>query len=132
LGQIDYLVARPWELERYARSADARYDPQLISNELLKQGLKALCVLGTRGGTVYLSTGDSIDIPSTSSVIKESSITRDAFCAALATGLIEHRPLPDAIHWAAAAMAAVSADYLKSPSPPLRARVDAMYQKHFA
>jgi len=132
LGQIDYLVARPWELERYARSADARYDPQLISNELLKQGLKALCVLGTRGGTVYLSSGDSIDIPSTSSVIKESSITRDAFCAALATGLIEHRPLPDAIHWAAAAMAAVSADYLKSPSPPLRARVDAMYQKHFA
>jgi ribokinase len=132
LGQIDYLVARPWELERYARSADARYDPQLISNELLKHGLKALCVLGTRGGTVYLSAGDSIDIPSTSSVIKESSITRDAFCAALATGLIEQRPLPDAVRWAAAAMAAVSADYLKSPSPPLRARVDAMYQKYFA
>ncbi|TCC05140.1 PfkB family carbohydrate kinase [Kribbella soli] len=132
LRQIDYLVARPWELERYARSADARYDPQLISNELLKQGLKALCVLGTRGGTVYLSAGDSIDIPSTSSVIKESSITRDAFCAALATGLLERRPLADAVRWAAAAMAAVSADYLKSPSPPLRARVDAMYQKYFA
>ncbi|MGW6196674.1 PfkB family carbohydrate kinase [Kribbella sp. NPDC055110] len=132
LRQIDYLVARPWELERYARSPDARYDPQMISAELLKQGLKALCVLGTRGGTVYLPAGDSIDIPSTSSVIKESSITRDAFCAALATGLIEQRPLAAAVRWAAAAMAAVAEDYLKSPSPPLRARVDAMYQKYFA
>ncbi|MEV5964426.1 PfkB family carbohydrate kinase [Kribbella sp. NPDC051952] len=132
LRQIDYLVARPWELERYARSPEARYDPEQLSEGLLRQGLNALCVLGARGGTVYLSSGTSMDIPATSSVIKESSITRDAFCAALATALIEQRPLPDAIRWSAAAMAAVAEDYRKSPSPPLRARVEAMYQKYFS
>ncbi|MFC6156866.1 PfkB family carbohydrate kinase [Kribbella jiaozuonensis] len=132
LHQIDYLVARPWELERFARSREARYDPEQISQDLLRQGLKALCLLGARGGTVYLPSGDTMDIPATPSMVKESSITRDAFCACLATALIERRPLIEAVHWSAAAMAAVSDDYLKSPSPPPRSRVDTMYRKHFS
>ncbi|TDU86627.1 ribokinase [Kribbella voronezhensis] len=132
LKKIDYLVAHIWELEKFAHSSQARYDPQLLSNDLFDLGLNSLCILGNRGGTIYSRHEEPISIAAPPSFLRESSITRDAFCAALAARLIEDRSLTDdAIRWAAAAMASFAEDYYLAPSPPRRERVDQKFREIF-
>jgi ribokinase len=125
LKQIDYLVAHIWELEKFAHTPQAKYDPQLLSDDLFDLGLRSLCILGNRGGTIYSRNEAPISIPAPPSFLKESSITRDLFCAALAARLIEdHSLTDDAIRWAAAAMASFAEDYAQSITMPDRDRIE--------
>jgi sugar/nucleoside kinase (ribokinase family) len=130
--QIDYLVAHIWELEKFAHSSQAKYDPQLLSDDLFDLGLRSLCILGNRGGTIYSRNEEPISIAAPPSFLKESSVTRDAFCAALAARLIEDRSLTDdAIRWAAAAMASFAEGYYLAPTLPRRAQVDQKFIEIF-
>ncbi|TDO45480.1 sugar/nucleoside kinase (ribokinase family) [Kribbella sp. VKM Ac-2571] len=130
LKQVDYLVAYLWELETFAFSDEARYDPQLLSENLLSLGLRCLCLLGDRGGTVYQQGSLPESLPAPHSVLKQSSITRDSFCAALAARLIEGGSLTgDAIRWAAAAMTSFTEAYREANSHPRRAAVERHYRE---
>ncbi|WP_327634241.1 PfkB family carbohydrate kinase [Kribbella sp. NBC_00482] len=130
LKQVDYLVAYLWELETFAFSDEARYDPQLLSENLLSLGLRCLCLLGDRGGTVYQQGSPPEPLPAPHSVLKQSSITRDSFCAALAARLIEGGSLTDdAIRWAAAAMTSFTGAYREAASHPRRAVVEKHYRE---
>jgi sugar/nucleoside kinase (ribokinase family) len=131
LNQVDYLVAHMWELEGFAFSNEAKFDPQLLSDGLLSLGLRSLCLLGdTGGGSIYERGKSPEQIPVPPSVLKESSITRDSFCAALAARLIEDRTLTgDTIRWAAAAMASFTETYHQAPTHPRRATVDEKYRQ---
>ncbi|WP_328999147.1 carbohydrate kinase family protein [Kribbella sp. NBC_00709] len=131
LKQVDYLVGHMWELEGFAFSKKARLDPQLLSDDLLSLGLRSLCLLSdTGGGSIYERGKSPEQIPVPHSVLKESSVTRDSFCAALAARLIEDRTLTgNTIRWAAAAMASFTETYHQTPSYPLRATVDEMYRR---
>ncbi|MEU4193878.1 PfkB family carbohydrate kinase [Kribbella sp. NPDC026611] len=131
LKQIDYLVAHLWELEGFALSDEPRYDPQLLSDDLLSLGLPSLCLLVERGGTVY-QRGEAQSIPDPKSSLRDSSITRDTFCAALGARLIDHTSLTLAdIRWAAAAMACFAEAYHRAPSHPRRDAVDKKYRELF-
>lgn len=132
LRYIDYLVAHLWELEKFAFSEESTYDPQLLSNELLSLGLPSLCLLVDRGGTVYRQGKPQQSIEAPPSDLRESSITRDAFCAALAARLADHTELTiQDIHWAAAAMACFAETYHRAPAHPLRETVDKKYRELF-
>jgi len=130
LKQVDYLVAHLWELEGFAFSDEAKYDPQLISDDLLSLGLRSLCLLGDRGVSIYERGKPQEQIPVPRSVLKESAITRDSFCAALAARLIEDSSLTgDTIRWAAAAMASFAENYHRAPSHPRRATVEEKFRQ---
>lgn len=127
LKQIDYLVAHLWELEGFAFSDEAKYDPERLCDDLLSRGLRSLCLLGVPdGASVYERGKATARIPSPYPNIKESSITRDAFCAALAARLIEDRSrTDDTFLWAAAAMASFAHNYHQAPTThPTRASVE--------
>jgi ribokinase len=131
LKQVDYLVGHKWELEGFALSNKAKLDPQLLSDDLLSLGLRSLCLLSdTGGGSIYERDKPPEQIPVPHSVLKESAITRDAFCAALAARLIEDRTLTgNTIRWAAAAMASFAENYHHAATHPRRATVDEKYRK---
>ncbi|WP_432892782.1 PfkB family carbohydrate kinase [Kribbella sp. CA-245084] len=130
LKQIDYLVAHLWELEGFGFAEESRYDPQLLSDDLLSLGLRSLCLLVDRGGTIYERGKRQEQIPAPPSVLRESSITRDSFCAALAARLIEDISLTErTIRWAAAAMASFAENYHQAQSHPRRATVDEKYRQ---
>ncbi|TCC25646.1 PfkB family carbohydrate kinase [Kribbella speibonae] len=129
LQQIDYLVAHLWELEGFAFSDEAKYDPELLSDDLLSRGLRSLCLLSVPdGGSVY-EQGRATALPRPHRNIQEASITRDAFCAALAARLIEDRSRTDnTFLWAAAAMASFADTYHRAPTTrPSRATVEEHY-----
>lgn len=117
LRLIDYLVPRAWELEHYQPSDLRGFDPDRVADHLLSRGIETVCFLGNGGGTVYSDgpTG-TFRLPSLSSLYKESSTARDAFCAALAAKLIEgDRIFSESVAaWATAAMACV----IESPGVP--------------
>lgn len=95
LKQIDYLVAYLWELEGFAFSDEARYDPELLSDDLLSRGLRSLCLLSVpNGGSIYERGKPIAQLPRMPGRIQEGSVTRDAFCAALAARLIETARAP--------------------------------------
>jgi ribokinase len=126
LSQIDYLVAHAWELENLAPSHDERFDPDRVSDYLLARGVENVCLLGNGGGTIY-SHHESHPrrLPTVWSHFKESSITRDAFCAALATMLIERGAFTTAVaKWVTAAMACAAEDFSHQTTMPDRARIE--------
>ncbi|GAA1514874.1 PfkB family carbohydrate kinase [Kribbella lupini] len=128
LGQIDYLVAHTWELERYGPTAQDRFDADRLGEHLLDGGVDTLCLLGTGSGLIYSRTAPTIDrLPTVSrSPFKEVSITRDAFCAALAAKLIDDGPTLTAAtaRWVTAAMACAAEDFPLSTTMPDRDRIN--------
>ena len=125
LAQIDYLVAHTWELEKLAPSTDERFDPDRVSENLLHRGVKHVCLLGNGGGTIYSQTAEPKRLPTLTSHFKESSTTRDAFCAALAAKLAEGKSFTPAVaRWVTAAMACAAEDYSRSTSMPDRDRIE--------
>ncbi|TDW86189.1 PfkB family carbohydrate kinase [Kribbella sp. VKM Ac-2566] len=127
LKQMDYLVAHLWELEGFAFSDEAKYDPELLSDDLLSRGLRSLCLLSVPdGGSVYERGKPTAQIPRPHRNIQEASITRDAFCAALAARLIEDRSRTEnTFLWAAAAMASFADNYHQAPTThPSRATIN--------
>jgi ribokinase len=132
MEHVDYLVAHLWELEGFAFSDESKYDPQLLSDDLLSLGLGALCLLVDRGGTVYRYGEPQEPIPARHGKAKDYSITRDAFCAALAARLVDHATLTsDDIRWAAAAMACFDEASHRAPLHPTRAAVDEKFRTLF-
>ena len=118
LSQIDYLVAHLWELAKFPRSPDARYDLDLLSQDLLDQGVKALCILDNHGGAIY-QRGSVRQISTPTVNLKESSITRDVFCAALALKVSDRKPVTDeVIDWISMAMTCFAEDYRSQSTPP--------------
>jgi sugar/nucleoside kinase (ribokinase family) len=124
LSQIDYLVAHPWELGRYKPPDRQSFDIDVAARQLLAFGVETLCVPNEGGCTVYSETPlGTFSVPTLPSSYKESSVARDAFCAALAAKLIDTgREFSEEIAlWATAAMAAEIADHpLPNPMPDRR------------
>jgi ribokinase len=127
LAQIDYLVAHPWELGRYAPPGHEAFDLDAVARRLLAYGVETLCVPIAGGCTIYSETSlGTFTVPTFPSAYKESSAARDAFCAALAAKLIDQSGefSENVALWATAAMAAAAADHpLPNPMPDRR-RVD--------
>jgi ribokinase len=132
LSEIDYLVAHPWELGRYQPPDRPRFEVDVAARQLLAYGVETLCLLLDGGCTVYSDALGRFPVPTIPSPFKESSIARDAFCAALAAKLIdgERRFSDETAQWASAAMAAAIADHtLRNPLPDL-GRVEQLYTAH--
>jgi ribokinase len=126
LSQIDYLVAHAWELDRYVPPGHDRFDPDRVGEHLLELGVRTVCLLGYGGGLIYSQTAPRIDrLPTVSSPFKESSTTRDAFCAALAAKLIDDGAFTESVaEWATAAMACAAEDHTHSTTMPDRERIE--------
>jgi ribokinase len=132
LAKIDYLVAHPWELGRYAPPDRAMFDLDAVARRVMAYGVETLCIPTGGGCTIYSETPmGTFAVPTFPSAYKESQAARDAFCAALAAQLIdsqgefsEHVAL-----WATAAMAAATADYPMANSMPDRPRVEQLLSR---
>jgi ribokinase len=130
--RIDYLVAHPWELGHFASQGLSPFDPDPVARNLLAFGVETLCLLVNGGCTVYSGPAhEVISVPIIPSIYKESSASRDAFCAALAARLIdnERKFTGEVALWAAAAMSCASADFPLSNSMPDRKRIDALLSR---
>jgi ribokinase len=126
LSQIDYLVAHPWELGRYTPPDRTSFDVDPAARQLLAYGVETLCIPIDGGCTVYSEPLGIFNVPTFPSPYKETSTSRDAFCAALAAKLIDNgRDFSEEVAlWATAAMAAAVADHpLPNPLPD-RQRID--------
>jgi ribokinase len=131
LSQIDYLVAHPWELGRYAPADRKSFDVDAAARQLLAYGVSTLCFPTDGGCTVYSETLGAFNVPTFPSPNKESSVARDAFCAALAAKLIdsERHFSEEVALWAATAMSAEIADHpLRNPMPDRR-RVEQLLER---
>jgi ribokinase len=131
LSQIDYVVAHPWELGRYAPADRRSFDLDVVARQLLAYGVETLCVPTDGGCTVYSEPLGTFNVPTISSPFKESSAGRDAFCAALVAKLIdsEGRFSEEVALWATTAMAAEIADHpLPNPMPDRR-RVEQLLER---
>jgi ribokinase len=131
-SQIDYLVAHPWELGRYAPPGQEKFDLDAAARQLLAYGVETLCVPTGGGCTIYSQTSlGTFSVPAFPSAYLATSAARDAFCAALAAKLIEGRGRfsEEVALWATAAMAAAIADY-PIPNPmPERRRVEQLLKR---
>jgi len=130
LSQIDFLVAHAWELGRYAPASHVQFEVDAAARQLLAYGVETICDL-TRGCNVYSRALGTFTVPTFASTYLESSTARDAFCAALAAKLIDHKGRfdEDVALWAAAARSAAIADHpLPNPMPDRR-RVDQFLQR---
>jgi ribokinase len=131
LSQIDYLVAHPWELGRYMPADRRSFDLDVAARQLLAYGVETLCIPTDGGCTVYSEPLGTFNVPTISSPFKESSMARDAFCAALAAKLIdsERHFSEEVALWATTAMAAEMADHpLPNPMPDRR-RVEQLLER---
>jgi ribokinase len=129
LSRIDYLVAHPWELGAFAPPGQTPFDPDPVARNLLAFGVETVCLLVSGGCTIYSgSAEDVIGVPTIPTIYKESSVARDAFCAALAAKLIDNdRKFSGEIAlWAAAAMSCATSDFPMLNSMPDRKRIDAL------
>jgi ribokinase len=132
LTQIDYLVAHAWELVQYAPESQQGFDLDPVARNLLAAGVKTLCLLVSGGCTVYSEViREVFSVPTFASIYKESSAARDAFCAALAAGLIDNDRVFSAhtAFWSAAAMSCARADFPLSNSMPDRGRIEALLSR---
>ncbi|MFD7157207.1 PfkB family carbohydrate kinase [Kribbella sp. NPDC059898] len=129
LKQMDYLVAHQWELERFAFTEEAKYDPELLSDDLLSRGLRSLCLLVPDGGSIYERGKAPAQLPRPHRAIAEAAISRDAFCAALAARLIEDHTRTDNTYlWAAASMASFAESYREDPTAhPTRDKIESQF-----
>jgi ribokinase len=132
LSQIDYLVAQPWELGRYAPPDDRAFDLDVAARQLLAYGVETLCVPTPAGCNIYSEKSrGAFTVPTVPSAYLESSMARDAFCAALAAKLIDNRRQfsEEVALWATTAMAAAIADHpLPNPMPDRR-RVEQLLER---
>jgi ribokinase len=118
LANVDYLVARKWELDRLFSTSHPELENDDLFEYLLGEGVKQICLMADQGPTVY-----SAEEPFTFGVtlagtygFPKSAISRDAFCAALASRLIEapSTPVDEHLKWATAAMARTATDFTAS------------------
>jgi ribokinase len=132
LSQIDYLVAQPWELGRYAPPDRQSFDINDAAQQLLAYGVETLCILAPGGGcNIYSTPLGTFTVPTFPSPFLEWSTARDAFCAALAAKLIDSgRHISEEVAmWASAAMSVASADH-RLPNPmPDRGRVEQLLER---
>jgi ribokinase len=128
-NQIDYVVAHPWELQHLRGPSPRQFDPDPAARDLLENGVGSVCLLLRGGCTMYSqSIEDVVQAPVLASIYKESATARDAFCAALADGLIQssRRFSAHATSWASAAMSCAIADYPLKISLPSPERIETM------
>jgi ribokinase len=132
LSQIDYLIAHAWELRPYAPPRLETFDPDPVARHLLSCGVETLCLLVGGGCTIYSQAAyDTLSVPAFPSIYKESSVARDAFCAALVARLIDNdRTFSGQVAlWATAAMSCAVADFPLSDSMPDRRRVETLIER---
>jgi ribokinase len=131
LSQIDYLVAHAWELGRYAPQDRQSFDVDAAARQLLAYGVETLCVPTGTGCSIYSESLGTFTVPTFQSAYQQSSIARDAFCAALAAKLIDSgRYFSEEVAlWATTAMAAAIADHPLPNPMPERRRVDQILER---
>jgi ribokinase len=131
LSQIDYLVAHAWELGIYAPPDLEPFDVEITARRLLEYGVKTVCLPTGGGCNIYSESLGEFNVSTFQSTYKESSLARDAFCAALAAKLIDSsRDFSEEVaRWATTAMAAAIADYpLPNPMPDRR-RIEQLLER---
>jgi ribokinase len=132
LSQIDYFVAHTWELGPYSPPDRDPFDVDAAARQLLTYGVETLCVPMDGGCTVYSETPlGTFPVPTFPSMYRESSVARDAFCAALAAKLLDNgREFSEEVAlWATAAMAATIADHPMPNPMPDRRRVEQLLER---
>ncbi len=132
LAKIDYMVAHPWELGRYAPPEEGKFDLDAVARQVMAYGVETLCIPTGGGCTIYSETTlGTFAVPTFPSAYKESQAARDAFCAALAAKLIDGQGefSEQVALWATAAMAAATADYPLPNSMPNRSRVERLLSR---
>jgi sugar/nucleoside kinase (ribokinase family) len=131
LSQIDYLVARAWELGRYSPQDRRSFDVDAAARHLLAFGVETLCIPAEGGCTVYSEPLGTFNVPTFPSPYKELATARDAFCAALAAKLIDSgRKFSEEVAlWATTAMAAAIADHPLPNPMPNRRRVEQLLER---
>jgi ribokinase len=132
LSQINYFVAHTWELGRYSPPDRESFDVDAAARVLLANGVETLCVPVEGGCTIYSETPlGTFAVPTFPSTYKESSVARDAFCAALAAKLIDNGRefSEDVALWATAAMAAAIADHPMPNPMPDRRRIEQLLER---
>ncbi|GAB2587499.1 carbohydrate kinase family protein [Kribbella endophytica] len=84
LRNVDCLVARPWELARLFQEEKDLSDSQLVKY-FLRAGVAVVCLMTGQGCEVHIAA-DRVGFQSKISfqIPPNSSVARDAFCAALA------------------------------------------------
>lgn len=99
---IDFLVAYPWELRRYAQLNESHRAPakdvtgssrksSAVARRLVSSGIGTVCRLDVEKCDVFSSAlGDQTVRSTTRPSYLESSLSRDAFCAALTGSLLEN------------------------------------------
>jgi ribokinase len=130
LAQIDYLVAMAWELG-YMAPRVGPFNVNQTAEQLRAYGVDTLCIPTIGGCTIYSEALETFTVPTFPSQYKESSAARDAFCAALATKLIDQHGefSEDVALWATAAMAAATADHPLPNPMPTRQRVEQLFTR---
>jgi ribokinase len=131
LSEVDYFVAHAWELGRYSPPDRDSLDVDAAARVLLAYGVETLCVPMDGGCTVYSTPLGTFPVPTFPSTYRESSVARDAFCAALAAKLIDNdRAFSEEVAlWATAAMAATIADHPMPNPMPDRRRVEQLLER---
>jgi ribokinase len=130
-AQIDYLVAHAWELGPFAPVGEVPFSPEPVARKLVTFGVETLCLLVNGGCTIYSHPGGHArQVPAIPSIYKESSVARDAFCAALAAKLIENdrKFSEDVAVWALAAMSCAATDF-REDSMPDRERIETLLSR---
>lgn len=131
LSQIDYLVGHAWELGRYMPPDSNSFDVELTARQLLAFGVETICLPTDTGCTVYSQQLGTFTVPTFPSSYKETSVARDAFCAALAAKLIDNQGKfsEEVALWATASMAAAIADHPLANPMPDRRRVEQLLER---
>jgi ribokinase len=113
LRGVDCLVARNWELARLFPNERDLSDEQLV-DYFLQAGVGVVCLMDRQGCTVHCADDRSVFRAIISPRIpRNSSVARDAFCAALIIARCS-APGPgwqEAVKWATAAMARTAQEF---------------------
>ncbi len=114
LKGVDCLVARSWELARLFPNERDLSDEQLV-DYFLQAGVGVVCLMDRQGCTVHCAEDRSVFRAIISPRIpRNSSVARDAFCAALITARCctnSGASWQEAVQWATAAMARAAQEF---------------------
>ncbi len=127
LGLVDYLTPNEGEAARLAGVTgivDAGTATRLADG-LRRRGPRTVVVTLGERGAVACSEAGTVHVPAPRVTALDTTAAGDAFNAALAVALTEHRPLPTALRFANATAALTCTQRGAQPSLPTRQAVEA-------
>lgn len=136
LALVDVLVVNQTEAAVLAGldgdRAAARADnvPELLAN-LLTAVPRVVLTLGAAGAAYADRDGTRLEVGAPPVAAVDTTAAGDAFTGAFAVAWAQGRPVEEALRWACAAGAACAQHWGASPSLPLQADIDALYERAY-